>query len=127
VRAYLRATRRERRAEKESWANGAALVVRFGHSEVDPLETDGIEARIVGVIAPSQAGERPPKAGGKEGTETKIREGTETKIREGTEAKIRGEGVLFVWGNPPDGFFRQAESGKWVVKGEGAARPSLQR
>lgn len=133
VRAYLRATRRERRDETEHWANAADQVVRFGRSEVDPLEADGIEARIVGVIAPPPKDGHPAKAGAKGGTESKIRGGTESKIRGGTEAKIRGEGVLFEWGNPPDGFFRPAENGKpengkpaeigtWAVKTE--ARPN---
>jgi hypothetical protein len=46
------------------------------------------------------------------GTEEKIRAGTEEKVRTGTEAKIRGDGGLFVWGNPPDGFRRQDLKGK---------------
>jgi Clostripain family len=121
VRAYLRATRRDRRDEEQKWANAADHVLRFGQSEVDPLEADGIEARIVGVIAPTT--NEPTRTtrevagaahNGKVrlGTETKIRLGTETKIRAGTEAKIRGEGGFFEWGNPPDGFFRQAEDRK---------------
>jgi hypothetical protein len=95
---------------------------------VDPLEPDGIEARIVGVITPPAAGKDGTrlagKAGtetkiravdalikgtkiGKDGTETRVRDGTETRVRAGTEAKIKGEGVQFVWGNPPDGFYQQ--------------------
>jgi Clostripain family len=129
VRSYLRATRRERRGETECWANADDQVVRFGRSEVDPLEADGIEARIVGVVAPPSKDGPPAKAGAKGGTEAKIRGGTEAKIRGGTEAKIRGEGVLFEWGNPPDGFFRPAENGKaaeigkWDVKSEVPPNP----
>ncbi len=127
VRAYLRATRRERRDETKDWADVAQHIVRFSHSEVDPLEADGIEARIVGVIAPTQAAKAPAQATGKEGTATKIREGTATKIREGTAAKIRegtaakirGDGVLFVWGNPPDGFFRPVQNGNAAPKRSG--------
>jgi len=123
VRSYLRATRRERKGERIHWKKTQDFVLRFGHSEVDPLEPDGIEARIVGVNTPPTArndGKRGPgkaggegkiKAGGegkiKAGGEGKIRAGGEGKIRAGSEAKIRGEGVRFVWGNPPDGFFRQ--------------------
>jgi cysteine peptidase C11 family protein len=123
IRSYLRATRRERKGEPTHWKKPQDYVRRFGHSEVDPLEPDGIEARIVGVItfptagsdgkrAPGKAGgEGKIKAGGegkiKAGGEGKIRAGGESKIRAGSEAKIRGEGVQFVWGNPPDGFFRQ--------------------
>ena len=131
VRSYLRATRRERKGERIHWKKTQDFVLRFGHSEVDPLEPDGIEARIVGVNTPPTAGNDgkrgPVKAGGegkikaggegkikaggegkiKAGGEGKIRAGGEGKIRAGSEAKIRGEGVRFVWGNPPDGFFRQ--------------------
>jgi hypothetical protein len=123
VRAYLRATRRERRDEARDWTSAAECVVRFGHSEVDPLEADGIEARIVGVISPAPASGSPAETGAKAGTESKIRAGTESKIRAGTEAKIRGEGVLFEWGNPPDGFFRPAEEGKWHE--QDAGQPGL--
>jgi hypothetical protein len=108
VLSYLRATRRERQGESEHWKRPQDHVLRFGHNEVDLLEPEGIEARIVGVIAPSApAGSDGAKAQGKAGTEAKIRAGTEAKIRAGTEAKIRGDGVQFVWGNPPDGFFEQ--------------------
>ena len=115
IRSYLRATRRERRDESQHWKNDSLL--RFGRNEVDPLEPDGIEARIVGVATLPALGEDPRRAPGKqgseakvrhrEGSEAKVRAGSEAKIRAGTEAKIRGEGVQFVWGNPPDGFFRQ--------------------
>jgi hypothetical protein len=115
IRSYLRATRRERRDESQHWKKDDLL--RFGRNEVDPLEPDGIEARIVGVVTLPALGEDPRRAPGKQGSEAKVRNragseakiraGSEAKIRAGTEAKIRGEGVQFVWGNPPDGFFRQ--------------------
>ena len=115
IRSYLRATRRERRDESQHWKKN--YLFRFGRNEVDPLEPDGIEARIVGVVTLPALGEDPRRAPGKEGSEAKVRNragseakiraGSEAKIRAGTEAKIRGEGVQFVWGNPPDGFFRQ--------------------
>lgn len=52
VRSYLRATRRTRWKEDERWAQTKDRVLRFERSEVDPLDANGIEARIVGVIAP---------------------------------------------------------------------------
>lgn len=106
VRAYLRATRRERRDERANWADIEKQVVRFGQSEVDPLETDGIEARIVGVISPAPAGVGAARTDGKQGIEGKIRQGIEGKIKSGIEGKIKGEAERLVWGNPPDGFFR---------------------
>jgi len=117
IRSYLRATRRERRDESQHWKKADDYILRFGSNEVDPLEPDGIEARIVGVVALPALGtdaRRPPgkqdseaTARHRAGSEAKVRAGSEAKIRAGTEAKIRGEGVQFVWGNPPDGFFRQ--------------------
>lgn len=132
LRAYLRVTRRERRDERTHWAEPSERVLRPGEQEVDPLEGWSIEARIVGVQgAPAQdeyvradrvrAGtERRIRAGTegriragtegriKAGTEGRIRAGTEGRIRAGTEGRIRGEGgILALWGNPPDGFFRQ--------------------
>jgi hypothetical protein len=139
LRAYLRVTRRDRRDESRHWASADDPILRFGDLEVDPLEEDGIEARIVGVAAPltdddrcradeiqagtkkrlraggegkiRAGGEGKIRAGGegkiRAGGEGKIRAGGEGKIRAGGEGKIKGEGILTVWGNPPDGFFRQ--------------------
>ncbi len=52
------------------------------------------------------------------GTEDRVRAGTEEKVRTGTEARIRGDGGLFVWGNPPDGFRRQGPQGKLNRNGD---------
>lgn len=96
VRSYLRATRRERRGEGRRWASDA--VVRVGHSEVDPLEADGIEARIVGVIMPPLARDadeslplaaKPPAAQGRAGVEERIRTALEERIRGDVEKEIR--------------------------------------
>ena len=116
IHSYLRATRRPRRNERTRWRKAQSHVLRFGRNEVDPLEPNGIEARIVGVVTPlsddprrfaGKEGTEAKAKGHREGTEAKAREGTEAKARDGTEAKARGEGIQFVWGNPPDGFFRQ--------------------
>jgi hypothetical protein len=131
LRAYLRVTRRDRRDESRHWAEVGDQIRRFGDLEADPLEEDGIEARIAGATAllakddgfradEVQAGtskrlraggEGKIRAGGegkiRAGGEGKIRAGGEGKIRAGGEGKIKGEGILTVWGNPPDGFFRQ--------------------
>jgi hypothetical protein len=131
VRAYLRATRRARRDEDRYWAEPDRPVLRFGGMEVDPLETDSIEARITGVSGPPADGERclPEHVrggsekriragsekrirGGSEkrirgGSEKRIRGGSEKRIRGGSEKRIKGEGILAILGNPPDGFYRQ--------------------
>jgi Clostripain family len=122
IHSYLRATRRPRRNEAARWHEPQSYVLRFGRNEVDLLEPNGIEARIVGVVTSAARGEETRFAGkdgteakardgteakARDGTEAKARDGTEAKARDGTEAKARGEGVQFVWGNPPDGFFRQ--------------------
>jgi Clostripain family len=123
VHSYLRATRRPRRNEGARWRDVRSHVLRFGHAEIDPLEADGIESRIVGVLTPPGPGNDLTRLPGKEGSEVKVRdgsevkvrdgsevkvrEGSEAKVREGSEAKAKGEGVQFVWGNPPDGFYKQ--------------------
>jgi hypothetical protein len=129
VRAFLRATRRGRRDEGAHWSQADHPVLRFGDLEIDPLETDTLEARIVGLIRPpsnrncfradkvlasTEKRIRPRKEGraGTEGriragTEGRIRAGTEGRIRAGTEGRIKGDSITAVWGNPPDGFFRQ--------------------
>jgi hypothetical protein len=124
MRAYLRVTRRGRRDESEHWAKPEASVLRFDQLEVDPLEAGTIEARIVGVAGPPRKEDRflarkvragteariralAEAAKARAGTEQRIRAGTEQRIRAGTEQRIRGEAVQAVWGNPPDGFFRQ--------------------
>jgi len=139
LRAYLRVTRRDRRDESKHWAKPGDSILRLGDLEVDPLEEDGIEAKIAGVKGPlaeedqcrahkvkagtrkqvraggegkiRAGGEGKIRAGGegkiRAGGEGKIRAGGEGKIRAGGEGKIKGEGILTVWGNPPDGFFRQ--------------------
>jgi len=123
LRAYLRLTRRARRDESTHWNQAAAQVLRFGDLEVDPLETTSLEAKIIGVRQPREVEGRFRADQFRAGTEKKIRAaigsrptavaaagghraGTEKKIRAGTEKKIKGEGILAVWGNPPDGFFR---------------------
>jgi hypothetical protein len=129
VRAFLRATRRGRRDESAYWAQADRRILRFGDLEIDPLEPDGLEARIVGrirppsknncfkadkVLASTEKRIEPRKEGraGTEGriragTEGRIRAGTEGRIRAGTEGRIKGDSITAVWGNPPDGFFRQ--------------------
>ena len=133
VRAYLRLTRRDRRNESEHWAEADDQVLRLGDLEIDPLETDTLEARIIGVTGPRsdddlflatrvRAGTEKRIREGTEkriregtekriraGTEKRIREGTEKRIREGTEKRIRGDGLPAAWGNPPDGFFRATD------------------
>jgi hypothetical protein len=122
VHSYLRATRRPRRNESERWREVQRYVLRFGHGEIDPLEADGIESRIVGVLTPPGPGNDLTRLAGskdgsevkvrdgsevkvRDGSEVKVRDGSEAKVREGSEAKAKGEGVQFVWGNPPDGFY----------------------
>ena len=108
LRAYLRLTRQGRRDESKHWARAEDHVLRFGNTEVDPLERDGLEARIVGVRTHPSTFERFAFDEFRGGTELKSRGGTEEKSRGGTEQKSRGEsGMLTGWGNPPDGFFRR--------------------
>lgn len=108
VRAYLQATRRQRRDEQKHMATLGDHVLRFDALEVDPLESDGIEARIVGVVEQPTRGGNSPSANHRAGTEQRIKAGTEQRIKAGTEQRIKGEGLQVVSGNPPDGFFRQS-------------------
>jgi hypothetical protein len=115
VRAYLRATRRSRRDESTHWADLEQHLFRFNELEVDPLETDTIEARIAGaadrgdLIKPEDVVSGDAKHGTEKkikfGTAKKIKFGTAKKIKHGTAKKIKGEGAPAIFGNPPDGFY----------------------
>jgi hypothetical protein len=82
---------------------------RFRANKVKAGTTKRVRAGGEGKIR--AGGEGKIRAGGegkiRAGGEGKIRAGGEGKIRAGGEGKIKGEGILAVFGNPPDGFFRQ--------------------
>lgn len=123
VRAYLQATRRPRRGEY-SWLLGEdskySVIARYDQLEVDPLDSEGIEARIVGVLeaadqsvlvdkngragTPSSSKAGTPSSS-KAGTPSSSKAGTPSSSKAGTAINIRGQVVTAMFGNPPDGFY----------------------
>jgi hypothetical protein len=86
VRAYLEATRRLRRDEASHWSSTEYLR-RFSTGETDPLHSEDIEARIVGV-APKKILDELPSTG-KAGTTDSARAGTTDSARAGTTDSAR--------------------------------------
>jgi hypothetical protein len=95
VSTYLRATRRERYLEPEAWAEPNDRVQRFGRSEVDPLESAGIEARIVGVVSPEESTDLDAVIDAE--ISELIRAGIAEKVRAGISEKVRGGVAARVW------------------------------
>jgi hypothetical protein len=103
VRAYLEATRRTRRDEARLWFLNEPIR-RYDTAEVDPLHSDDIEARIVGVDDSEGNGNGTAKLG-RAGGETGSKAGGETGSKAGGETGSKGSRG-FVLGNRPDGFRR---------------------
>jgi hypothetical protein len=94
LKAFLRATRRERREDKKS----DDKIRRYGTLKSDPLFKAGTEERLKGGT------EERLKAG----TEERLKAGTEERLKAGTEERLKGKLLASSMKNPPDGFYRCA-------------------
>jgi hypothetical protein len=107
VRAYLEATRKTRYREEEHWF-GEEPIRRYETAEIDPLHSDDIEARIIGVEENAYVGEPAAKPGRGGGSNSSKGGGSNTSKGGGSNSS-KGK-IAAISGNPPDGYRRSTWS-----------------